>query len=301
MALNQFLEFVSVDREMNIQGQKIQSYLPSKNLYIPVNKTRAIQSGWVGPEDADNIVGKIPIKITGNYLTKDKLAVLDILMNNIYDRPIYFSVTCQQDKLQGLADYTQLEGLGLKIIPVKTPSQRNFFIYGSGRMDTDKVFERVTEKWKWGRFDEEKMFVDNSYGASIQAQKMIIWRAAEQLLREGKTEKAVAITDQYFTAFPHMNFPYDGRTMPHINVYIQAQENEKAKKHLRILVKETADWLQFFDSLSEEDLQAGFAADFQLANSTVQQVLQVTPSLGDSAFTDEINSYLEKYRIQSVE
>lgn len=301
MPLDQFLQFISVDREMNIQGQKIQSYLPSKNLYIPVNKARALQSGWVGPEDADQIVDKIPIRITGNYLTKDKLAVLDILQSNIYDRPIYFSVTCQQEKLQGLSDYTQLEGLGLKVIPIKTPSQRNFFIYGSGRVDTDKVFERVTKKWKWGRFDEEKMFVDNSYGASIQAQKMVIWRAAEQMIREGKTEKAVALTDQYFKAFPHMNFPYDGRTMPHINIYIQAKEYEKAKKHLRILAVETADWMQFFDSIDEEDLQAGFSADFQLANSTVQQLLQVVPTLGDTAFTDEINGLLEAYRFQPVQ
>lgn len=296
MALDKALEFISVDRNMNVQGQKIQSYLPATKLYIPVNKSRALKSGWVGPEDADQIVDRIPIQFSGNYMTKDKLAVLDIIMSNIYDRPVYFSVTCQQSKLQGLEDYMQLEGMGMKIIPVRTPSQRNFFIYGSGRVDTDKVFERVTKKWKWGRFDEEKMFVDNSYGASIQAHKMIIWRTAEEMLRKGDTEKAVALTDQYFEAFPHFNFPYDGRTLPHINVYLQAKEYEKAKKHLRILATETADWMEFFDSIDQEDLEAGFMNDFQLANSTVQQVLSIVPTIGDQAFTEEMTALLGSYR-----
>ena len=301
MSLDQALQFISVERNMTIQGQTLESYLPSRNLYIPVNKARAIQSGWIGEEDRDNIVDQIPIQIKSSYITKDKLAVLDILMSNIYDRPIYFSVTCQQDKLMGLEDYTQLEGLGLKIIPVKTPSQQQFYIYGSGRVDTDKVFERVTKKWKWGRFDEEKMFVDNSYGASIQAQKMVIWRASEQMIKEGKTDEAVALTDKYFEAFPHMNFPYDGRTMPHINIYIQAKAYDKAKKHIRILAEETADWMQFFDSLTEEEIQAGFMNDYQLANSTAQQILQISPTLNDPSFTQEMKNLLEPYRAQPVE
>lgn len=140
------------------------------------------------------------------------------------------------------------------------------------------------------------MFVDNSYGASIQAHKMIIWRAAEDMLRNGETEKAVAITDQYFEGFPHFNFPYDGRTLPHINVYMQAKEYEKAKKHLRLLAGETADWMQFFDSLSEDDLQAGFINDFQLANSTVQQILSIVPTMGDAEFTEEMTNLLGSYR-----
>ena len=295
MALDAALKFISEDRELNIQGNKIQSYLPSKNLFIPVNKSRAIQSGWIGAEDADQIVSKIPIPIKGNYVTKDQLAVMDILMSNIYDRPIYFSVTCQQSKLLGLEDYTQLEGLGLKVIPIKTPSQREFFIYGSGRVNTEKVLDRVTNKWVWGNFDKEKTFIDNSYGASIQAQKMIIWRSAEQMLREGKNAEAVELTDQYFEAFPHFNFPYDGRTLPHIQVYVRANENEKAKEHLRILAKETAQFMNFYESLDPNDLKNGFQNEYGLANNTVTQIISIAPSLGDPEFEAEMKGLLGKY------
>ena len=243
---------------------RFESYLPSSNLYIPIDKNKALATGMISQEDLATAVSQIPVQITRQYITKDQLAVLDIIMNNIYDRPIYFSVTCQEEKLMGIQDYMQLEGLGLRIIPVKSASQKEFYIYGSGRVDTDKVYDRVMNKWKFGRFDEEEMFVDASYGASIQAQKMIIWRTADAMMRKGEKEKAVALTQKYFDSFPHMNFPYDARTIPHINIFLQGGENEKAKEHIRILAKEAQDYMEFFDTISSEDLKTGFDLDYQI-------------------------------------
>jgi hypothetical protein len=188
-----------------------------------------------------------------------------------------------------------MEGLGLRIIPVQTPSQNEFYIYGSGRVDADKVHDHVVNKWKWGNFDKKRLYVDNSYGASVQAQKMIIWRSAEQMLAQGRTKEAVEITDKYFEGFPHMNFPYDARTLPHINIYIKAGELEKAKKHIAILAKETAEYMAFFESLDEDDLKAGFSLDQRLFSSAVSEILQTSKTLNDEAFAKEMESLLGPY------
>jgi hypothetical protein len=76
----------------------------------------------------------------------------------------------------------------LRVIPIKTPSEEDFYIYGSGRVDVDKVHDRVVNKWHWGGFDKHRT-LNNSFGASVQAQKMIIWRSAEEMLAEGKDQK----------------------------------------------------------------------------------------------------------------
>jgi hypothetical protein len=72
--------------------------LPSNNLYIPIDPVRALSSGLITDKDTA-VVTKIPFSIDKQYITKDQLAVLDVIMSNIYDRPIYFSVTCQDSKL----------------------------------------------------------------------------------------------------------------------------------------------------------------------------------------------------------
>lgn len=296
MPLDQALEFMAKDSPQNIQGTKLETYLPSNNLYIPIDPARALSSGLAKATDTA-IVSKIPFTIDKQYITKDQLAVLDILMNNIYDRPIYFSVTCQDSRLLNLNDYTQMEGLGLRIIPVYTPSEEDFYIYGSGRVDVDKVHDRVVNKWRWGGFDKERTFVDNSYGASVQAQKMIIWRAAEEMLLEGKNQEAIDITDAYFKGFPNKNFPYDARTLPHINIYIRAGALDKAKEQIRTLAQVSKEYMDFFDSIDEDDLKAGFNLDYRLTTSAVNEILKVSKNLKDDAFADEMEKLLGQYRI----
>lgn len=295
MPLDQALQFIAKDNPQNIQGTKLETYLPSNNLYIPIDPTRALSSGLVTMADTGKIVTKIPVSVDKQYITKDQLAVLDILMSNIYDRPVYFSVTCQDSKLMNLNDYTQMEGLGLRVLPVYTPSQKEFYIYGSGRVDVDKVHDRVVNKWKWGNFDKQRLYVDNSYGASVQAMKMIIWRSSEEMIAEGRNQEAVDITDAYFKGFPEMNFPYDARTMPHINIYVRAGAYDKAKEHLRILAKESAEYMAFFDSLDEDDLKAGFSLDYRLYSNAVSEILKISKTIKDDAFAQEMESLLGPY------
>ncbi|MEO6131096.1 MAG: DUF2723 domain-containing protein, partial [Saprospiraceae bacterium] len=294
MPLDQALQFLSKDNPQSIQGTKLDTYMPSNKLYIPIDPQKALSSGLLLPGDS-SVVTKIPVSINKQYITKDELAILDVIMSNIYDRPIYFSVTCQESKLMDIADYTQMEGLGLHIIPVKSQSQQEFYIYGSGRVQTEKVHDRVVNKWRWGNFDKKRLYVDASYGASIQAHKMVIWRSAEEMLNEGKTKEAVDITDKFFEGFPAMNFPYDARIMPHINIYVRAGEYEKAKLHIRLLAKQMVEDMEFYDTLDEDDLKAGFSLDYRLANSAISEILKVSRSIKDDAFAKEMEDMVGKY------
>jgi len=296
MPLDQALAFLSKDTPLSIQGVNLETYLPSNNLFIPVDKQRYMATGFLPASDSANIVSRIPIAIDRQYITKDQLAILDVLMSNFYDRPIYFSVTCQDSKLMKMNDFTQMEGLGLKVVPVYTPSQRDFYIYGSGRVDTDKVFDRVVHKWRWGNFDQERLYVSDSYGASVQAQKMVIWRAAEAMLDEGKKEQAVEMMDTFFKGFPHMNFPFDARIMPYINVYIRAGAYDKAKEQMRTLANESVEWTKFYDSLDPEDLQAGFSLDQRLTNNAISEILRLSKGMEDEAFANEMESLLGPYQ-----
>lgn len=79
--------------------------------------------GLVKPDDT-TFVSRVPVVLNGNYITKDDIAVLDIINSNINDRPVYFSVTCQGEKLMGLDDYVSVEGLALRIVPTKTASEK---------------------------------------------------------------------------------------------------------------------------------------------------------------------------------
>ena len=68
---------------------------------------------------------------------------MDIIASNINDRPVYFSVTADPSRFLGLNQYMQLEGLALRIIPVR--STQSEFVLEFGRCFT-KIFG-LNLKW----------------------------------------------------------------------------------------------------------------------------------------------------------
>ncbi|MDV7398611.1 hypothetical protein RZS08_44815, partial [Arthrospira platensis SPKY1] len=103
-------------------------------LYINLDLEKMRANGVLGVSDTGQLLNRLPIKLEGSSIIKDELAVLDIIVSNIHERPIYFAVTCQQEKLLGLQPFMSLEGLALRITPVGSQGDPGFGIIGSGRV-----------------------------------------------------------------------------------------------------------------------------------------------------------------------
>ncbi len=288
------LKFIGDDTK-KFQGQSVTR---TRNYFIPVNKQLAIQNGLVSASDS-TFTPRIDINFSKNkqYFLKDELAVMDILANNIHDRPIYFAVTCKNEKLLGLNDYMQMEGLGLRLLPIKNTSDATLSIYGSGRVDEETAYDNIMNKWKWGNFDKVDTHIAGSYGAELQAMKITMMRTANELASKGKWDKANALSKKFFEAFPHFNFPYDEGVSPFISILIAGNEKEEAEKHLRILAEETYQKLNFFESLDEEDFQAGFTRDYGFSIRAVNEILQSAQRLGKPELVKEMKDLLGQYDI----
>lgn len=294
--LQQLIKFIGEYHPLRSgSGREIEAHYQSQNAYIPVDVDKAMDSGAITMADTGRVVPRIPLRVSGNYMTKDEIAILDIISSNLWERPVYFAVTCRQDKLFGLQDYMQLEGLGLRIIPVKSQSDGIYGLVGNGRVAADKVYENVMEKFKWGNFDQERLFVDRSYAPSVQSHQLAIRRAAFDLLRKDEKDKAIELIDKYFEAFPSMNFTYDYRAYTMIVVYLQAGDYEKAKPHLEILANELADRMEFYTSLDEETLKSSYEDDYDLTRQTMQNVLSDVSRNNDEAFLQELEALFGPY------
>jgi len=289
MNLKDAMNFVGEDHPVPVSsGRTLESYLPTAKFSIPVNRSLVQQNGIV--KDMQNVVDAIPFDLNKGYVLKGDLAVMDIIANNAWERPIYFAVTVRQESLLGLDDYLQMEGLGLKLIPVKAGKDPLIpGVLGKGRVDPDKVYDNVMNKFMWGNFDKYELFVDKSYAPSVQSHRYMMLRAVQEFIRRGENAKAIELCDKYFEAFPNMNFAYDYNSYYFIQSYMTAGAPEKAKQHALILAQESAEHLNFYQSLDPADLAAGFASDQRLATNAKGSLEQMAKELGDQAFTDKIN------------
>jgi len=268
----------------NIKGQTI---MRSRNLILPLDVNKMISNGLWSKVDS-NTVNQIAFKLPKRgYIMKDELAIMDLISSNIQDRAIYFAVTCNNDKLLGLNDYMQLEGLS------------KLSIYGSGKVAEEKLYNNVMNKWAWGNFDKEETYVEDSYGAELQAMRIVMMRAANEFARKGDNKKAGDLAKKYFEAFPHFNFTYDETVTPFLNVLVTTKDFEDAKKHTRILANELAQRMVFYESLEEDEL-ASFRQDFQYGMDGINDVLNIAKQVQDPAFLGEMNSLLGRYDMRKI-
>jgi hypothetical protein len=299
MDIRQVLKFLAEDHKQESgSGRAFDTYLPTRKMYIPVNKQWFVDNKLVAASDSTaTLVDTIRIDLGRDkkYIIKDELAMLDIIASNIGKRPIYWAVTCREDKLLGLEDYLQLEGLSLQVVPKKVRSAMDAYgIIGAGGVNTDQMYQNIMDKWNWGNFDKQRSFVDRSYMPSLQTMRVSIIRLARQLVMENKKDKAIALVDKYFEVFPQMNFPYDQFTAFMADIYVLAGEKEKAKAKIREIVVQMEEQLRFFESLNA-DFQKGYKQDNDYTISTVQNLMKMAANMQDQELLQEMDSKFKAY------
>ncbi len=304
MNLRSVLQFIAGNNQVSAAGGvSFESYVPTHKFAIPTDYAALSKLGI--PHDSTiRIEPAINIDLSGHgqWLTKNDLAVLDIIGSNIWERPVYFATTCQNSKLLGINDYMQYEGLALRIVPIKTTSNTAWSIYGSGRVSTDKAYDNIMNKFHWGNFDKKELHIDNSFAAAVQSHRMIFMRAGETLIKEGQTQKAVELTNKFFEVFPNYNFPYEGTVASLISILIQGGDLENAKKHLKILAQQTEDYLSFYESIDQSTINSSsdFKQDYGMRLSTVNTVISYGQACQDQVFLDEIVALVGRFRNTTV-
>ena len=113
-------------------------YIDFKNIYIPVNKEAAVTNGIITKEQANSKIYKDTIKwsLKGGMLYKADLAVLDMLSNYEWDRPIYFASVVGMQANARMSKYMQGEGMTFKLTPLE--------FGGNGGMNSTKMVELMT-------------------------------------------------------------------------------------------------------------------------------------------------------------
>ncbi len=94
--------------------------LPSRTLKLKASGYR-VSNGFtsLSQQGADSTEAEMTIRVSGNYLQKNALAVLDLMVSNNWQRPIYFNFTSLNTVGLDLNAYVVQEGNVYRLHPVK--------------------------------------------------------------------------------------------------------------------------------------------------------------------------------------
>ncbi|WP_174760411.1 MULTISPECIES: glycosyltransferase family 117 protein [Antarcticibacterium] len=207
-------------------GQQVKTF-PTKSLRVPVNKENVLKKGIVNQGDSSEIVEEIYIELQENAVYKNELLMLDILANNDWERPIYFSGGSFGDEdYLWMKDYMQLDGIAYKLVPIKTAVDPESPLE-MGRIDTEKMYDIVTA-WDWGNMGNPEIYHDPFTRRNSITYRAALGRLVEELIKEGKNSRAEEVIE---LALHNMPFEFYGYYFLHdafISGYFKIGEEQKA-------------------------------------------------------------------------
>jgi len=290
--LKEVIDFItSEDQRAKLQTQDgdYENFIPITNVYIKADSALIMDKGVVEAKDAKLISPKLEWNITGSYIYKNQLMVLDLLAHNNWERPIYFAVTVGGEGYFNLMDYFQLEGLAYRLVPIKTANQA----YELGHINSDILYDNMMNKFKWGGINNPNVYLDENNLRMLSNIKNNFTRLAVQLLEEGKKDSAIAVLDKCTSLMPEKQVPYNYFNIFMADAYYKAGEHAKANEMLKILANKTLEYLDYYLTLPSKF--AGKVEDERNHHLAVaQEVLKVLETNKQDALLNELNTKFQQ-------
>ena len=252
-------------------------YYPTNQIRVTVNKENVLKSGVVKPEDAELIVDYIDIDLPTSGLYKNRLMMLDILHNNDWERPIYFTGgSYDASEYFWMKDYLQLDGLVYKLVPIKTPLDPNNPYQSMGRIDANLMYD-IVMKWDWGNSDSPDIYHDPETRKNSISFRSNITRLANALLEEEQAEKAIAVLDLAMEKMPIETFGYYSLVTPIASAYYRAGATEKAQQIVQKIAAGYQEYMRYYAQWDNDDqlaLMEDLVGNVERYKSLLTEVVQ---------------------------
>ncbi|SDS17984.1 DUF2723 domain-containing protein [Gramella sp. MAR_2010_147] len=284
--------------QAELQSGTFINTFPSRYVRIPVNKQTVLQNNIVDSSEADEIVDHIDIAIGDQILYKNRLLMLDILANNNWERPIYFTGGSFGDEdYLWMKDYLQLEGVTYKLVPIRTPlNPRNPF--DMGRVNTNKMYN-IVKNWDWGNMGSDDIYHDPETRKNSITYRSNLARLTENLLNEGDTIHAEEILDLGMKQMPVEYYEYYTLLEPFITGYYEVNKPEKAREIWEKVAKKYQENLNFYSNW-EVERQYRYAdeiiTDMERYRGLVDMMMVYEDRETARKKAEEFNNYLRLFR-----
>ena len=284
ISLQKYIKLVNEKSRVVTQmsgGGETYSIYPSKNFVVPVDKEKILKSGILDTSISQYIVDKLSWNIGANSLDKKSLIILDMIANNNWERPIYFSTTLSGEDYLNLREYFQLEGLAYRLLPAKLPTSKY------GWINTDIMYENMMKKFAFRNLDDSTIFYDENYLRFPANARNQYHSLAAQLINEGKMDKAKEVLNYSLKMIPDRSIPYDYYMPSYISLLYKVGEDKKAEDIVKKMSVRSIEMLEYLDKkrISPD------SRDYQMSLAYLDQIVN---SLKEAGKTEEASKYYEK-------
>ncbi|MXN91256.1 DUF2723 domain-containing protein [Flavobacterium sp. Sd200] len=252
--INEFMSFVKSDdprTQAELRSGQVVNVYPTNKIKMKVDRNTIIKNKVVSPQRYDSIVPYIEVDLPKSAIYKGNLIMLDIINNNNWERPVYFSGgTFDKEEYAWMTDYLQVSGLALKLVPVKTAIPDDGSQLDMGYIDTESLYKTVMS-WDWGNSGGDIYHDPETRRYSI-SYRTTLARLMNALILEGKNQKARKIIDLALAKMPIDEFGFYTISEPFAGGLYQVGDKKAARELLTKLSKKYIETLTYYKSQSAQ-------------------------------------------------
>ncbi|WEA02428.1 DUF2723 domain-containing protein [Mucilaginibacter sp. SJ] len=300
--IKEVFDFITSDdkaTQVQYQSGEYGNYLPTKNLKVTINPDEVIANGVVKADQKDKLATAMEWKYTSNYVTKENLAMFDILAHNHWKRPICFTTTIGNENLIGLQPYLYKEGFTYHLIPFKPDTALHDQL---SKTNTDVMYDNVMNKFKFGKFKTAKYLDHESTSMFYPVMVTTFLDLAQNLVQEGKNDKALKVIQKYDAELPDI-YPYvdvAGRKLYLTQLAYQLHDVVLGNKLAGNIDNYLTDQLDYNAYLLSQDVNSINGRDVQIGMQVLNGLVQFTKDNHQTAlaakFENQLKGYETKFR-----
>ena len=225
------------------------NYLPTKKFLIDVDPKTVLSNGTVKDYYKDSLLSPMTWVYSETDAFKGDLAIMDLLANNNWKRPIYFSTTVPSTQYKGLEKFFVQEGLAYRLVPVKTsqPEPGEF-----GMIDPIVMYDNLMNKFSWGNVSYPSVYLDENNRRMFSNFRRLFGNLGKELIARGDTAKALDVAHRGLGIVPIDKLPNDYFSVGLAEVLIGCGKKEEGEKLLDDIIQYSSDYLRFAVALKPE-------------------------------------------------
>ena len=259
--------------------------IPTDTVFVTIDKEAVKRSGMMMA--SDSIPDKMVISLKGKgALYKGDLMMLELIANANWERPVYVATTVGQENYMNLGEHFVQEGLANRITPFRThytDDRGNLVpIEGVSDFDTEKVYDNVMNKYKYGNVRQEGIYLDETVTRMCYTHRRLLSTLAISLINEGKTDQAKKVLDKCEQELPAYNVPHDyaSGSLDIARAYSLTGQKQKAQQLVDQLWKKSQQYLLWYCSLDGYRFD-GSQRDCMINIYVMNQLLEIQGSIDE--------------------
>jgi len=295
--LKDIFEFMTSDdkgTKLEYENGATTNYLPTKNFKLTVDSAQVVKTGTLPASQSNRIAKTMEWKYPSGFVTKENLAMIDILVHNNWKRPVYFTNSVPNEGSIGLSSYLYNEGFAYRLLPLKA----NTAAAQVDKTNTLVMYNNVMNKFKWGNMKHARYLDQQSTALFYPFITTTFMNLSQNLVAEGRPDLAAKALHRYDQTMPDI-YPYIDvavRKFYLADTALHLQDLKLANKMMTSIDTYVKEQLDFNYHRLQTDADTVNLRDVQLGLSLLDEMTKLGSQHQQLAVNNRVKQHLAEYQ-----